>query len=180
MIGATGPNSQETFDKQKKILKHMLRSYDVSPDRTHVGIISSGNPAKIDVKLGQVKDQKALYSQIDQISLQKSDRDGVLAALNIAYNDMFTKVNGARLGFKKSLVVFVNDKLDADEDALKAVGEKLKESGVNVIVVGLSGKVDERQTKLIAPLYDVFFFPPQLDELDMSVYPITQAVYPGE
>ena len=177
IVGTTGTSSKQRFNKQKKVIKHLLTSYDVSPGQTHVGIINNDKPTTVAMKFGEFTND-ALRSKIDELKNPNSNM--LLTALNYANDEMFTSRNLARPGFKKSLVVFVNKGVEADEDALKAVGRKLKNSKINVIVIGMDQEADGDKMKAIADSNDVFFFPPTLEELDMILYPIVRRTQPGK
>ena len=169
----------ENARKQKTILKHLLTSYNVSPGKTHVGVIRNTKPkASIALKIGQVQYPTALYNEIDKMKV--TDSGTLIDALRLASDQLFTVVNGARPAFKKSLVVFIDGKIDADKAALKAVGRELKNKGINIIVIDVTSKGDTKQLEELVPLHNVFFFPPKLDELDMALYPIVRALQPGE
>ena len=177
IVGATGTDGAKRFDKQKVIIKHLLTSYDVSPGQTHVGIINNDKPTTVAMKFGAFSND-ALRSKIDELKNPNSNM--LLAALNFANDEMFTRRNQARPGFRKSLVVFVNKGVQADEDSLKMVGRKLRDSNINVIVIGMDPEADGDKMKAIADSNDVFFFPPSLEELDMTLYPIVRRTQPGE
>ena len=156
----------------------MLTSYDVAPGKTQVGLIQKGTTPRLIVKIGDAADSNRLLSVIDSIGTNDDGR--LLDALKFANDEMFKTRNGARPGYKRSLVVFVNEKIDAETNALKDIGIKLKDNGINVIVVGLNEEADKTKMMAVAPLNDVFFFPPLLDELDMALYPIVRSTYPGK
>ena len=177
IVGATGTDSGKRFDKQKSIIKHLLTSYDVSPGQTHVGIINNDKPTTVAMKFGEFSND-ALRSKIDELKNPNSNM--LLAALNYGNDEMFTWRNQARPGFRKSLVVFVNKGIQADEDALKMVGRKLRDSKINIIVIGMDPEADGDKMKAIADSNDVFLFPPSLEELDMILYPIMRRMQPGE
>ena len=175
-MGGGGKDIAAQFITQKEMVKHLLTSYDTLAGRTHVGIISNGNPPKAVVKIGQYHGDR-LKTEIDKLPQRKSGL--LLDSLNFAGDHMFTSVNGARSDAKKSLIVFVNEKVKSDKSALDSVGKKLKKSGINVIVVGLDLSVDKENISAASPSNEVFIFPPALEELDLSLYPIVRASYPG-
>ena len=164
------------FMRQKDIAKHLLTSYDTSAGRTHVGIISNGNPPKAALTIGQYHGER-LGAEIDMLPQRQSGL--LLDSLIFANDRMFTSTNGARSGAKKSLIVFVNEKVKSDKYAMDSVGKKLKNAGINVIVIGLDPSLDKENISAAFPSNEVFFFPPSLEELDSSIYPIAQAFYPG-
>ena len=175
-MGASGKDRDARFMTQKAILKHLLTSYDTSAGRTHVGIISNETPPKAIFTIGQYNGDR-LKKEIDK--LPQKEAGLLLDSLNFANDRMFTSVNGARSGAKKSLIVFVNEKVKSDKSAMNSVGKKLKNSGINVIVIGLDPSLDTDKLTAASPSNEVFFFPPVLEELDLSVFPIVRASYPG-
>ena len=176
IMGTSGKDMSAPFMKQKAIVKHLLTSYYIVAGRTHVGIINNGNPPKAVVKIGKYHGDR-LKKEIDKLPPRKSGL--LLDSLNFANDRMFTSVNGARSDAKKSLIVFVNEKVKSDKSAMDSVGEKLKKSGINVIVIGLDPSLDKRNISAAFPSNEVFFFPPALEEIDSSIYPIVRASYPG-
>ena len=179
ILGAKGVQAVDNARKQKTILKHLLTSYNVSPGKTHVGIIRNTKlKASIALKIGQVQYPTALYKEVEKMKVTESGK--LIDALTLASDQLFTAVNGARPAFKKSLVVFIDDKIVADKAALKAVGRELKNKGITTIVIDVTSKGDLKQLEELVPLHNVFFFPPKLDELDMALYPVIRALPPGE
>ena len=175
-MGGGGKDFAAQFITQKEVVKHLLTSYDTWAGRTHMGIISNGNPPKAVVKIGQYHGDR-LKTEIDKLPQRKSGL--LLDSLNFANDRMFTSVNGARSDAKKSLLVFVNEKLKSDKSAMDSVGEKLKKSGINVIVIGLNPSLDKKNISAASPSNEIFIFPPALEELDLLLYPTVRSTYPG-
>ena len=178
IIGSSDANSKSVIEKQKKVIKQLLNSYDVFPGKTHVGVIIRSNPSVISLEVGQIKDREKLYKQIDKIEI--TERGNLADALAIANNGVFSPVYGARADFRKSLVVFVDGYPYSDKAALKSFGEKLKNKGINMIVIDVSSDIEPSVLEEKTPYYDVFFFPPLLDELDIALYPVVKSMQPGQ
>lgn len=176
-MGTSDRHANGILRKQKNIIKHLLKSYDVSPGKTHVGIIIRSNPSVISLELGQIKNRDLLYKQIDKIEVPEP---GDLAdALVIATNGVFSPFYGARSDFRKSLVVFVDGNFDSNKAALKSSAIKLKNNGVNMIVIDVSTEIDPRLMGEKDQVFDAFFFPPLLEDLDIALYPVVKAMQPG-
>ena len=176
VIGTSQLNANDLLRKQKEIVKHILNSYDISPGKTHAGIIIRSNPSAISLEIGQIKNREMFYKQLDKIEIV--GKGSLADALAIASNGVFSQRYGARPDFRKSLVVFVDGDLDADKAVLKSTGEKLRKKGVNMIVIDVSSGPDMHQREK-TPYYDVFFFPPSLDDLEIALYPVVEAMQPG-
>ena len=177
VIGASGYKAFETLQKQKRIIKHTLKSYDVAPGKTQVGFVQKGKVPTIAMKLGEFNSLEQITAAVNKVGVNDAGR--LRDALVVANDRMFLSSYGGRPGFNRSLVVFVNEKLDEDINALEEVGKKLKDNGVNVIVVGLNEEADVEKLSALSPLNHVFVFPPLLDELDMMLYPVIKSTYPG-
>ena len=176
IMGASTKDRDARLMTQKAIVKHILTSYDTSTGRTHVGIIDNGNPPKAVFTIGQYHGDR-LKTEIDRLPQSKSGL--LLDSLNFANDRMFTSMNGARSGARKSLIVFVNKKVKSDKSAIDSVGKELKNSGINVIVIGLDPSLDKENISGASPSNEIFFVPPVLEEVDMSLYPVVRATYPG-
>ena len=128
----------------KRFVKGALKSYTISPNKTHVGLTVYGgtNPARaLSVANGLsesvVEDAAAFTNRIGgKRNLEK--------ALDSVVNDFI--MSSKRKGVSK-LVVLVTTGKDEQKDVekLKAVGKKLKDNGIKVAVVVIgkeSGKDD--------------------------------------
>lgn len=178
LVSTNGPRDQEMFNKQKAVIKEILKSHNVGPDKTYIGFMQNTKPPTLSMKIGEFKEKQTLLSEIDK--LKPVEPGNLSNALKFARDEMFDFNNGARRGFKKSLVVFVINDEKEEKAALKKMGRDLLSKDVNVIVVSLNQSADPAKLKQIAPKNQVIFFPPQLDNLDLVVYPVTRATFPGK
>ena len=165
------------LNRQKAIVKEILKSHNIGPDKTHVGILQKTKPLKLSMKIGQFKEKQILLDEIDK--LRPGEPGELSGALKFVKDEMFDFNNGARRGFRKSLVVFVTNEEQEDKNALKTIGRDLLSKDVNVVVVAMNQTADPEKLKAISPENQVIFFPPQLEELDLAVYPVTRATFPG-
>lgn len=177
IVGASGFDGEKRFTKQKKIIKHLLTSYNTTAGQAHVGVITNSRPVKTAIAFG-VYHGSRLIEEIDRV--QNTRKESLIDALRFANDDMFTMRNGARPSVKKSLVVFVNDQVESDSNALELVGKRLRQSGINVIIISMDPSVEnDDNIRSLSPSNYVFFFPPSLDELSMVLFPVVRATYPG-
>ena len=165
------------LERQKKVLMHMLASYDIAPGKTHVGVTQVGPLPTIPIKLSDVNDLSMLKTAI--ADLRVDDAGNLIDALRVANDRMFSRAYGGRPGFNRSLVVFVNENVDEGVKALKDIGKQLKDNSVNVVVVELSEGVTSDKVRAISTPNQVFFISPLLDELDTALYPVIRSTYPG-
>ena len=179
MMGASGPNSAQTYATQQQIAKKVLESYDVSPSNVHVGVIRNGLYPKISLRLGQITDTNKLTNEISRIT-NPGDGNKLLQSLYLARTQLFDERNGARPGLPKKLIVFASSKSEANKESLKQAGNSLKKSGIEVVTIGVGQNVDPEELNAIVPDKFAFFFPPVLEELDYYLYPLIEAAKPGD
>ena len=178
MIGSSEVGASRTIQNQKRIIKQLLNSYDVSPGKTHVGVITYSNPPLISLEMGKFKNRKGLYKQIDEVDV--TGKGNLADALKTIHNGLFSPLFGARPDFRKSLVVFVDGYLNADIALLNSTGEELKNKGISMVVIDVSSDVESSVLKEEkSPFYDVFSFPPHLNELDIALHPVIKTMQPG-
>lgn len=178
IIGASVRQANDILRRQKRIVKEILNFYDVSSGKTHIGIITRSNPSVINLEIGQIKKRSLLYKHLDQIEIPEPGNHA--NALAVANNGVFSPVYGARPDFRKSLIIFVDGYYEEDKAALSSVAKKMESQGVKVIVIDSSSGRDPHLSDKDGRSYDVFFFPPSLDELELALYPVVTAMQPGK
>ena len=131
--------------------KGALKSYTITPNETHVGILGFGG-SKNTVVL-QLKDGTS--EGIVENSLRLFKRVGGPRRMNKAIRfvnyKMFSIKGGGRRNAAKALILFTNGRNDVKEnvDLLKAA-KALKDSGVEIFVIGVGKNVDADEVKMIA------------------------------
>ena len=148
VFGSSGKNAPVTFAAEKELAKKMIEKYDISSSATLIGAISYDNDARVEWRFGDVIDAK---STVDRINRLRRSRNGnnVLKALEIARDDLFSIMNGARKDVPKTLIVFI-DKTGMRDQRLEDTAKQLKDKGVKVIVIAIGPEVDKTDVAGIA------------------------------
>ena len=152
----------------KRFVKGALKSYTISPNKTHVGLTIYGgmNP----VHIVSVKDG-TLISTIER-SLLFMDKIGgernIEKALNSAANDIV--MNSKRKGISK-LVVLITAGRDEGKDVekLKVVGKKLKDNGIKVAVVAIGKDAGKDALPILPFSVEGVMSVPSVDDLKKAV-----------
>ena len=153
----------------------MLLSYDISATTTSVGIILNNISPSIMMKFGEAPSYDQVIESTNNIR-SASTEGNLNSAVQLARTALFSVENGARTGIPKTLVIFVNDQINANINDLGQEASALQKSGVKIVLVGVGMETDMANIK---PLVDKWFFPPTLPELSRIIYPIVIATLPG-
>ena len=149
-------------------MKGSLKSYTISPNKTHVGLTVFGgmNP----VQALSVKDGTST-STIEQ-SLPflgtLGGKRNIEKALDLAANDII--MNSDRKGVGK-LVVLIRTAKDEQKDVekLKNVGKKLKDNGIKVAVVVIGKDVGKDSLPILPFSVEGVMSVPSVDDLKKAV-----------
>ena len=158
----------KTFDQMKRFVKGALKSYTISPNKTHVGLTVYGgmNP----VRALSVAEGTSM-STVEQ-SLPFMGKIGgwrnLEKALDSVANDFV--MNSRRKGVGK-LVVLVTTGKDEQKDVekLKAVGKKLKDNGIKVAVVAIGKDVGRDDLPFLPFSVEGVMSVPSVDDLKKAV-----------
>ena len=177
MVGATGPEASSIFQAQTGFLKSLLPPYSVSKLQTQVGVITYGRNAELTFSLNKYDSKSDLRTALEKLR-NPGDGTNIGEALQLARTVLFSEENGARRGVQKTLVIFLNAKIDENNQDFKTELQALKNAGIRVVVIGIGSSVDKKQAKEIASANAVFF-PPMLEEMDPYLYPVYIATLKG-
>ena len=152
----------------KRFVKGALKSYTISPNKTRVGLIVYGgmNPTQA----LSVKDGTTL--SIVEHSLPFMGTIGgkriFEKGLDSAANDIVK--NSKRKGVSKLVVLITTGKDDGKNiEELKAVGKKLNDNGIKVVVVGIGEDAGKDDLPILPFLVEGVMSVPSVDDLKKAV-----------
>ncbi len=123
------------FDQMKNFIKASLQSYQVSPSRDHVGIITYGENAKTSLPLSRGSNNNNIRSILDSMPRVDGQRK-ISSAVEHARRTAFSLSEGSRGNVSKMLVLFVAGKNDVSDNAqLQSYADTLRSAGIQMIVV---------------------------------------------
>ena len=154
----------------------MLQRYEISRKATLIGAIMNHEQPSVAIKFGDALTREFFVRSLRAIQNKNIGFD-LSQALQIARTELFSTDNGARVDIPKSLVVFVNGKIDGDLSVLGMQAKALQQVGIKIILIGLN---DERDVNVFEDIADVFFFAEDLPSLTGLLRPIIQSTLPGE
>ena len=131
--------------------KGALKSYTISPNETHVGMLGfGGNNNTVVLQL-----QDGTSRSIAENSLRLFKRVGgprrMNKAIRFVNHKMFSIKGGGRRNAAKALILFTTGRNDVKEKVdLPKATKALKDSGVKIFVIGVGKNVDADEVKLIA------------------------------
>ena len=157
---------KSTFTKMKNFVKGALDVYTVSPQKTHIGLVTYGGDARhtaLSLPLGTSK--PAVERSIDSLV-----RVGGLRQMNKAIRfvdtEMFNEKGGTRPRAGKALVLLTTGKNSANgKDDLPKAAKKLKNKGIEIFVIGIGKGVDPDELNVIASNQGNVANVPDKDEL---------------
>lgn len=142
IFGANGENAPSTFDAEKNFIENMIKEYSASQPGMRFGAIVYSDNARVLIRFG---DELSSQSAIKAIRKIKRKRRGnnLLAALNLAGQDLFADRTGTRVNATKTAVILM-DKASFRDDKLIDAARKLKDNGIKIIVVAIGPEVTEK------------------------------------
>ena len=149
----------EAYSFQSQIAAKIASRYRLSPDRTRASIIVYSKNAQIELLLKDGISQEALQQKLSSLPFLGLDTR-LDRGLYIARLALFTKKYGARQRVPKILYVFTDGQQSTlDGNALAEQAHKLRQLGVQVVVVGIGGAVDRSELESLGNVNDKVYYP---------------------
>lgn len=169
----------DNFLKCKKFIKDVVKNFNISQTETHVGVVSFSRKAELIFNFKQYYTIPEINNAVDKMPYAK-DTTNILEALQLTKSDLIDATGRSKV---KQVLVFMTDGKDShqNENAIPGEAQKLKDTGVNIISLGLGDKYDLNQLKAIAsePSKD-YVFTSGFDQLDTMVKFIKDQVCTGK
>ena len=105
MLDSSGSVGYNNFEQMKLFVKDLTNYYKLGPEETRVSAMSFSSTAYIHIPFSRYfSDKNQFDSAVDRIRYSGGGTATAMA-LNMAYNDMFTSLNGTR-GTGKNLIMW--------------------------------------------------------------------------
>ena len=139
IVGASDPGATQMFKFQLDLVKAFIDRD--SPIKTHYGLITYGKEAYTRMSFGDFQDKSRMKQYVDLI--RWSDN-------GVALDDALQKAQklfeeSSPLHSRKLLVVFVTARTGTPIKALEDKSRKLRENGVNILVIPIGNSTDNRE-----------------------------------
>ncbi|XP_068197852.1 collagen alpha-1(XII) chain isoform X2 [Antennarius striatus] len=133
------------FKHVRSFLAAAAGAFQIGADRTRVGVVQYSGEPRTEFNLDAHLTRPALLRAIGSLPYKGGDtRTG--SALLYLLENTFTEAAGARTGFPKVLLIITDGR---SEDLVGGPAQRLKDSGVEVFVLGVQ-KADKEEMKLMA------------------------------
>lgn len=149
----------EAYSFQSQIVAKIASRYRLSSDRTRASLIIYSRNAQIELLLKDGISQEVLQQKLSSLPFLGLDTR-LDRGLYIAQLALFAKKYGARQGVPKILYVFTDGQQSTlDGSALFEQAQKLRQLGVQIVVLGVGGAVDRNELEKLGNVNDKVYYP---------------------
>ena len=160
--------STKTFDEMKRFVKGALKSYMISPNKTHVGLTVYGglNPIQA-LSVGDGTSKSTVERAIPFMGKIGGKRN-LEKGLDSAANELIRNIK--RKEVSKLIVLITTGKDESkDQEKLKAVGKKLKDNGIKVVVIVIGQDTGKDGLPILPFSTEGVMSVPSVDDLKKAV-----------
>lgn len=155
----------EAYSFQSQIVAKIASRYRLSSDRTRTSIIIYSTNAQIELLLKDGISKEALEQKLSNLPFLGFDTR-LDRGLHIARLALFTKNYGARQRVPKILYVFTDGRQSTlDNSVLAKQAQKLRQLGVQVVVLGVGGAIDRSELDRLGNVNDKVYYPTSFYDL---------------
>lgn len=163
------------FRKCLEFVKEVLRSFPVSIDGVHAGLITYGEKSRLNFNFDTVLDQPTIETTIDSVSYPGTESH-TGNALDTAMAKLFP--HSGRQNVPHVLVVITGSN---SRDEVESSAEELRASGVRIFCVGVGGRYDQSQLETMASSpSDSFVITTEFDALRNAVPLLVSQISAGK
>ena len=139
------------YDKEKYFLKSISSAFGISRNGSRAGVVTFSYSAVHSIKLNDYSDPILFNAAVNGIPLM-GHTTRIDKALRLTQKTMFKLRNGARPGVRKLLVLLTDGSqtsaVDIEDPA--SIAEEIRNSGIDVVVIGIGKDVNSTELALIA------------------------------
>ena len=113
----------------------VTRQFDVSPERTHMGLIQFSDRSDIEIGLGTFTDERELEREIGNITYQNGGDTFTGVAIRQATNQLFNSPEARNVA--KLMLLFTDGVPSVPSDAVSA-SDEARSRGITITAVGIA------------------------------------------
>lgn len=163
------------FRKCLQFVKEVFRSFPVSSEGVHAGLITYGTNARLNINFDSLVDQPGIEAAIDTISYPGTEPNAG-NALGTAMSQLFP--HSGRQNVAHVLVLILGSNA---QDEVEASAEELRASGVKIFCVGVGRRFDQSQLDMIASSpSDTYVITTEFDVLRNAVLILVSRIRAGK
>ncbi|XP_045215666.2 cartilage matrix protein-like [Mercenaria mercenaria] len=147
IIDSSGSITSKDFNKEVQFVQSVVKLFDISSEKTRVGIISFSHMSKLILPLDKTLSKPQLLSKIRNID-HIGGGTNTAEALRMVRQDGFRR-DKERPGVAKIAIV-LTDGLSANEDLTKREAKLTQMAGIKVFAIGIGDGIDLLEIRNIA------------------------------
>ena len=132
-------------------IQSTLRSLPISSNEVQAGMIEYSDKPTLRIALNQQGGKSGLIYQVLYIGASRGTKAAVHGTIELATKEGFSKVNGARPGVPKYLLIITDDKVSPSKELEDAV-TRANKVGINIYVVNIGDRKNVTGLKILAPV----------------------------
>ena len=101
VIDTSSSVGHENFHKMKDFIANIVRNFDVDAQLTRVSVITFDERADMQIPLSRHNSERTLLENIDRLRYGNGDATRTDLAMDLAWSEGFSELNGGRPGFNK-------------------------------------------------------------------------------
>ena len=161
IVDSSGSIMTDEFLEARNFVEAIADLLTISPQNTHVGLMTYSDQARIVAKFNQIQSDNDLVSQLNNLPHLRG-KTRIDLALKLASSDLFTRNGGMRLSalVPKVALVITDGRQSPAADAIRldeAVAPLLVR-GVKVLAVGVGDRIDREELKMMVKSPEMAFW----------------------
>ncbi|KAM6223856.1 LOW QUALITY PROTEIN: collagen alpha-5(VI) chain [Rhynchocyon petersi] len=159
LVDSSGSIGYYNYEKMKTFMKDLLAKIQIGPDKTQIGVVQFSGDSKEEFPLNEYFTHADISDAIERMSLISQN---TLTGSALTFIDQyFQESKGARHGVKKFLILITDGEA---QDAVREPAKKLRDKGVIIFSVGVSG-ANRTQLEEISGDANLIFHVEKFDDL---------------
>lgn len=138
MLDASNSITQSSFTKMKNYVTAALRSFEISPKKTRVSIVTFAKDTNAIVDLNTGVYREVLARKLSDATKENGQRN-LGKALEFVDQKLFNSATGGRKDADKVVVIITGNEVNPYKDTNFVTGaKKLKDQNTKIVVVGVN------------------------------------------
>ena len=136
VVDGSGSINSVNFATLIEFVVRVTRQFDISPERTRMGLVQFSEPSVLEIGLGTITDDGDLERAIMNIMYQDGGNTNTGAAIRLATNELFNSPQ-ARDDVSKLMFLFTDGAPTNEADAVSA-GDEARNRSITITAVGIA------------------------------------------
>lgn len=152
ILDSSGSITEDAFIEAKNFVKRVAKTFQISPQKTHVALMIYSDEARIMNKFGEIPSTEDLSAKLDALPHLRGKTRIDLALLK-AGKELFTWNGGMRISSDiiKVAIVITDGRQSPAPDGIRLdeAAAGLIVQGVKVLSIGIGDKIDQEELRMM-------------------------------